>query len=274
MKAMRRFQTARERSRRQPRQLQKEARAQGVERPFKILVAMPERLRRHMAALLGIRLQRRLETPEAQAWVIISASMRGIQARSHGPREQLVPLARKHNWWEIIMAAARHLKLSVYPGLSEREVERLVFDEGARRVVRSLSRHEVAELDDIARAEPSLTTALVAGLGLSRDSLRFVLAGFGRLALMRGDGSAKGRTRHILSYLSQGMQCLGSLQSMSRALRFTQERLYALLVVWSSMVAFRRPWSRPHARFMTVLMALYFHDLVRTGLDEVELLKA
>ena len=247
--------------------------AQGVERPFSVLVQMPQELRSHLAAVLGIRLRPQLQGPEAQAWAVINADLRGIQARSHGPREQLVPLARNHNWWEIIMVAARKLKLQVYPGLSEREVERLVFEETARRVVRRLSDEEILELEQVARSEPTLCNAL-AGLGLTREGLLLVLAGFGRLAHPRRVQNRKSMSRCVLNYLTHGMQRLGRLQSMGRALRFTHERFHALVVAWTSMEAFWRSLGRPRARFVTVVLAVYFHDLVNEGLDEVDLLKA
>lgn len=240
------------------------AEAQGVVRPFSILVAMPQAARAHLAAVLGIRLGSDQGVPERQAWRIINSDLRGIQARSHGPREQFLPMARNHNWWEIVLAAARRLKLTVYPGLSEREVERLVFEETARRVVRGLGPEELLELDRMATDQPSLTTAL-ANLGLSRDGLRLVLAGFGRLARAGRGGRPPGPLFG---------ERMGALQSLSRALRYVMERFGSLVMAWTSMEAVRRTLGRSRTRLVTVLMALYFHDLLEQGLDEVELLKA
>jgi len=214
--------------------------------------------------VLGIRVRPGRESPEIQAWRIINADLRGIQARSHGPREQLVPLARNNNWWEILLAAARRLKLRIYPGLSEREVERLVFEEIASRVVRGLPEAEIASLDRTAIDQPSLVAAL-ANLGLSKDGLRLVLAGIHRLA----------RVGQRMQPEEPGFRSrMGALQSLSRALRMVKDRFGGLVVAWTSMDSIRRVIGDPRARFITVLMALYFHSLLEEGLDEVELLKA
>jgi len=247
-----------------PERLHRLAHEQGVVRPFTILLSLPQSARSHLAAVLGIRLRPERETPEEQAWRIINADLRGIQARSHGPREQLVPMARNHNWWEILLAAARRLKLRIYPGLSEREVERLVFEEIAERVVRGLPEAEVARLDRTAIEQPALVAAL-ANLGLSKNGLRLVLAGIHRLARIGQKMQPEEpvfRTR------------MGALQSLSRALRLVKERFGGLVVAWTSMDALRKVIGDPRARFLAVLMALYFHNLLEEGLDEVELLKA
>ena len=249
------------------------AEGQGVRRPFRILVAMPQEPRSHLAALLGIRLRPETQSPESQAWRIINSDLRGIQARSHGPREQFVPLARNHNWWEIVMKAGRRLKLSVYPGLSEREVERLLFEEIARRVIHRLPEGEVEELDRVAFQEPSLTAAL-SSLGLSRDGRRLVLAGLGRVSATCRTTARRGLSKSILQYLSHGMDRIGCLHSLSRALRFTKDSFGNLVMAWTSMEAFRRSLGRTTSRFVGVLMALYFHNLLEEGLEEAELLKA
>lgn len=249
------------------------ARRQGVQRPFRILVSMPAETRRHLAALLGVRLPHRRLSPPAEAWRIINADLFGLQARSHGPREQLLPYARNHNWWEILLTAARRLELRVYPGLAERDVERLVFAAAARRVLEHLPPEELKELDRLADEEPDLAFTL-RELGLSRDGVRLVLAGLGRVARSRLGEAGRALRRAVRTYLERGMEAAGRMPSVARSLRFVKERYLSLVMAWCSMEALWSGLGRARARFLTAVVTLHLHSLLEDGLDEAELLKA
>ncbi len=93
------------------------AQAQGVLRPYDILVRMHPSNRRLVADLLGCNLGPCID-PHAQAWRIINQNLRGLQARTHTLPEQLSPFARNNNWWEIVTRTARRLGVRFYPGLA------------------------------------------------------------------------------------------------------------------------------------------------------------
>jgi hypothetical protein len=245
----------------------KRAREQGVERPLKLLASMPHDVRHHLAGVLGVSLGRQ-DDPEAEAWALINRDLRGLQARSHGPREQLVPGWPNHNWWQILLSAARKLGLEIYPGLSEREVERMVFDEAAAQVIERLDALEVAELDRTASEDPFLSFPLRMA-GVSRDGLRLVLAAVRRVARLRREAPEAS----LSSYLREGISRRERMPSLGRSLRFLRSRFHALVVAFTSMDALTGALGRARARPMAVFVTLYLHSLLEEGIDEAEALR-
>ena len=150
------------------------AQAQGVVRPFDILVRMEPAGRKLVADLLRCNL-RHYETPHAQAWRIINQNLRGLQARTHTLPEQLTPFSRNNNWWEILTRTARRIGIKFYPGVGEKEVERLLFERFAEGFVKTNVSTQTDAVDSLAEGIPVLKQVM-ASMRLSRDATRTVLS--------------------------------------------------------------------------------------------------
>ena len=72
--------------------------------------------------------------------------------------------------------AATWLHAPDYPGMSEKEIEKLLFESIAARLVRALQPFELDEIDRRAQGDPVLYNALEA-TGLSQDAIRLVFSG-------------------------------------------------------------------------------------------------
>lgn len=247
------------------------AAAQGVRRPYEALTGMPAPLRLRLSALLGVRLDRAGGDPRAEAWRLLNADLRGLQARSHYPDRTLLP-RRNHNWWEILLAAAARLGLDVYPGLSEREVERLVFDRTARRLLDGLETAELEVLDLVARDAPAFSDALDR-LGLSSDGRYAVLAALHRVAQASTPASTDSASRRSAAYLRAGVERAGVLQSPSRALRFLRDALPLIVAAWDATAVARGSPPRAARPLGLALAAVHLFGVVVEAVEEVEALR-
>ena len=234
---------------------------------------MPSPLRARVAATLGVSLARTSGEPRAEAWRILNANMRGLQARSHRPDRTLLPL-RNHNWWEILLATASRLGLSIYPGLSEREVERLVFERTARALTDALEKAEIEVLELVAREASAFSDALDR-LALSAESRALVFAALHRIAQATppetgaGDSASK-RTAAFLRARTDGA---GMLHSTSRALRFLRDALPLATVAWEAIAVSRETPHRSARPSALALAALYLFGAVSEVVEETEALR-
>jgi hypothetical protein len=246
---------------------------QGVRRPFEGLAAMDDALRARVAGVLGVALRETRGDARAEAWRILNADLKGLQARSHRPDRMLLP-RRNHNWWEILLATAGRLGLDVYPGLSEREVERLVFDRVARRTIDGLEAAEVEVLDLVAREAPAFSDALDR-LGLSTEARLVVFAAFHRIAQASPTlaGAADAASRRSAAYLRAGMDRAGVLPCVSRTLRFLKDALPHVLAAWEAVVVARQALPRSARGLALALSALHLHGVVGDCVEELEALR-
>ncbi len=249
------------------------ARRQGVLRPFEALAAMPSSLRNRVARVLGVRLDRQKGDARAEAWRIVNADLRGLQARSHRLDRTLLPL-RNHNWWEILLSTGSRLGLEVYPGLSEREVERLVFDRFARRLVDALESAELEILDLVQRDTPAFSDALDR-LALSSEGRFAVLAGLHRVAQAAPpeDLAADSASRRTAAFLRAGIDRAGVLQSASRSLRFLRDALPPLVSAWEAVTVVRETPARSARALAVALGAVHLFGVVSEVVEEVEALR-
>ncbi len=252
--------------------LNSRAAAQGVNRPFQLLTSMSASLRHGIARLLGVNLERAAGDRAAEAWLIINADLRGLQARSHGPDRQLLPL-RNHNWWEILLATARRVGLSIYPGLSEREVERILFDHVASRVLREMSPAERVDVEAIADAVPAVTEALTR-VGLSAEAIGFVFAGLHRMTRDVGSTAPGGGSlARTAVALRDAVHRPGTMPSISRTLRFLRENLGTLAEAWTRMDCVRRSLGRSVRQLFPALAVLHLHVSFSEATEEAEALR-
>lgn len=83
----------------------------GVIRPFLYLVSMDPVMRNQVASQLGWSLyaQKYFGDSHAEAWDILNADAKGIQARTNGAIETLTPFVRSCNWYEILYRTAKEV---------------------------------------------------------------------------------------------------------------------------------------------------------------------
>ncbi len=218
------------------------AHQQGVLRPFWILARMPAANRLRIARLLGCRIDTR-SSAEAQAWRIINQNLRGLQARTHNVLEQLSPFSRNNNWWEILTRLARRCGVRFYPGLSDEEVERLLFDHFADAVAGQFA---VRGADPLAvpGVDPELTQAL--------DSLHLTPNG---MRALLGTLLASAPVQRSWAWMA----------AMSGGLRIVYERLETICANWLAL-------GRDNtSRVCAVVATIYLHDLVERSLAEFDL---
>jgi hypothetical protein len=240
------------------------AQAQGVERPFRILVRMPEGSRLLVGRLLGCHL-RAGEAAEQQAWRLINQNLRGLQARTHHVFEQLTPFSPNNTWWHIVTRTARRCGLRFYPGLKDEEVERLLFDHFASEYVKRF----VASAEDLdrmlAELDPNLGRA-IASLDLSPDGTRVLVASLMRTAAPNAD-PREGANR-LADWLRRAMP-RSWMTSISLGLRVLQQRLGGIYESWVSFGLV--PWAhRNHRKVSTALAVIYLHDLVDRTREQFE----
>jgi hypothetical protein len=241
------------------------AKAQGVERPFRILLRMPAASRRLIARLLGCHL-RSDDGPEEQAWRLINQNLRGLQARTHRLHEQLTPFSRNNNWWEIVSRTARRCGLDIYPGLKDEEVERLLFDHLADEYVRRHVRDGEDPERFLIELHPNLGRA-IASLGLSRTGTDALVATLLRAATEDQSDPREG-TNRITDWLRRAMPWSWTT-SITTGLRLLQQRLGDIYEAWARQGLPRG--SNNYRRVGTVLAVLYLHDVVERTLEQFDL---
>jgi hypothetical protein len=239
--------------------------SQGVERPFRILLRMPESSRLAIGRLLGCDL-RGCELPESQAWRIINQNLRGLQARTHRLPETLSPFARNNNWWEIVTRAARSCGVRFYPGLKDEEVERLLFDHCAAEFVRRAFAEEQDPERFLVEFDPTLGRA-ICSLGLSRQGTHALVAALLRAAT-GPQGDAREGANRLTDWLRRAMPRSWTT-SISTGLRMLQQRLGEVYESWLQGLL---PWARGnYGKVCAALAVIYLHDVVERTLDQFEL---
>lgn len=236
--------------------------SEGIERPFRILVGMPEDCRMTICKLLGCHV-RPDDGAEAQAWRIISENLRGLQARTHHLAEQLTPFSRNNNWWEIVTRAARRFGLRFYPGLKDEEVERLLFDHVATEFVQRLPASHAPELF-VTELDPSVERA-IASLDLGRDGSRLLVASLLRAASGDPREGANRMTDWVRSALPRSWTT-----SIRHGLLALRQRLVDVCEEWIE-TGFARGVSQNHRKVCTALALIYVHDRLDRTLEQVEL---
>lgn len=240
--------------------------AQGVERPFRILLRMPESGRLLIGRLLGCAV-RRGDSAEAQAWRLINQNLRGLQARTHRLPETLSPFARNNNWWEIVTRTARRCGLRFYPGLKDEEVERMLFDHLAGEFLA----HQQGVGDDpevyLRECDPSLGRA-IASLGLTPAATRALV-----VAVLRSAAGAGGDVREGANRMSDWLRAAmprSWTTSISTGLRVLKQRLADGYESWVTQGVQR--WAGGnHARVGVALAVIYLHDVLDRTLEQFEL---
>ncbi len=225
------------------------AKSQGVERPFEILLRMDPQSRAEIAKVLCLEL--RQTDPDAQAWEIINRDGRGLQARTHWLQERLSPFARNNNWWEIVTRSARWLRVPFYPGLSEKELERLVFESIAERFVSALHPEELAHLDEHLAQEPFFVDSLEAS-GFSTNAMRLILCGLAQ----------------------NGPESAPLFPSVSRGLSGLLTRMREIYAHWHNLFPSRRIFGTNEWRLAIALCALYLQSTVEECLEEFQSLRS
>lgn len=81
-----------------------QAKAQGMERPFLLLVSMSPSMRNQVACILGwtIITTDYFGDPHHEAWDIINRSRNGLQARANQSYETLNPMAHNCTWYDVL----------------------------------------------------------------------------------------------------------------------------------------------------------------------------
>jgi len=234
--------------------------AQGVARPFDILVRMHPENRRLVAKLLGCELHRCID-PRAQAWVIINKNLWGLQARTHTIPEQLTPFSRNNNWWEIVTRVARRVGVRYYPGVGEGEVERLVFEQFAESFVETKSDPDAKAIDSLVGSHPVVQQAM-ASLRLSPTASRSVLSGLA-LATLRADVTVRDGCQKVGEWFMSGLRWSWAI-SVNSALKLLQHRTTDLYTSWYAA-------GRGNSSKVALAVSMiYFQDLVDRTVEEFE----
>lgn len=236
------------------------AEAQGVARPFDILVRMHPASRRLIADLLGCRLGHTLD-PYAQAWRVINQNLRGLQARTHTLPEQLTPFSRNNNWWEIVTRTARRLGVRFYPGVPEQEVERLVFERFAQSFAQTNVSPERDIVDSLAEASPDLQQAMVS-MRLSADASRSVLSALA-IATAPDDPDLREGCQSVRDWLRAYLRWSWAV-SISSGLSMLHGKLTDVYTGWTSRYAGR------FGKVSAAVAVIYFQDLVDRTIDEFD----
>lgn len=241
-----------------------QVRAQGVERPFEVLLHMPE----HSRLLLGQLLQCDLqpgESAESQAWRLINQNLHGLQARTHSLPEQLSPFSRNNNWWEIVTRTARRCGLHFYPGLKDEEVEHLLFEHFATQFAQQKD-DETQQF--LAELHPTLKAA-ISSLGLSAAGKRALVATLLR-GIAGGQDDAREGMNRVTDWLRSAMPWSWTT-SISQGLGLLQQRLHDICRVWIAQG--RRSFARTnHGKVGTALVVIHLHSLVERARDRFDLL--
>jgi hypothetical protein len=231
---------------------------------------MDQNIRRELASTLGIRL--RDGGAEAEAWAIINADLKGLQARTHGLVERVSPFARNNSWWEIVTRTAGRLGVFYDDGMSVREVEARIFERMAELVVAALPKEEITELDRLSHESPGFYAALEA-LRLSRNGIRFVLTGLSHMAA-RARTETYTRAVMMAGWLNKKIHAFVLLPSVTRGLTVLEATCRALVVAWRNLAAMTSVGSRNSRKLATVLAAMYFQSLLVEDLEDFRFIKA
>lgn len=238
--------------------------AQGVVRPFEILVRMPHDGRCLIAKLLDCRF-RPFEPPEAQAWRIINQNLRGLQARTHRLPEQLTPFSRNNNWWEIVTRTARGLNIKFYPGLRDQDVEALLFE----RLSDLFVQEHLADGEDVVEAieasNPEFVQA-IRSLRLSRNARRTVLSTIAMAAARADEGLREGLQK-VSDWVRHGIRWSWTA-TISASLRMLEQHSTEIYRTWVKRGFCKRLPSNS-ARVSAAVAVIYFHDLVDRTLEEI-----
>ncbi|MEW6742398.1 MAG: hypothetical protein AB1486_06535 [Planctomycetota bacterium] len=243
------------------------AESQGVLRPFRILVRMPEESRRLMARSLGCRLPPTAD-PEEEAWAIINRDLRGLQARTHRLTEKLVPFSRNASWWDIVTRMARRCGVKFYNGLKDEEVERLLFERLSELFVANLVRDDLDAVEQLAQTNPEFRQALES-LQLSPNGTRAVLWAVA-LATGRADGNIQDAARRASDWIREKIHWSWTVP-VTAGLRLLRQKLTGVNEAWASR-GFAKPAVGNTAKVCSALAAIYFYDLVERTLEQVETL--
>ncbi len=245
------------------------AEAQGVTRPFDILVRMSPQSRRLVAELLECDIDG-LDDAEEQAWRIINQNLRGLQARTHTLPEQLTPFSPNNTWWDIVTRTARRIGVKFYPGMKDEEVERLLFERLAAEFYRRDLLPEAEAIDQLALSHPDFAQA-IQSLRLSPEATSTVMSSL-VFATVRADQGVRDGVNNVSIWLLSHLRWV-SYASMSAGLRLIHERLTGIYHAWASRWAFGRAHSN-RARVCTALAVIYFQDLIERTLDEFETVRS
>lgn len=85
------------------------SKAEGLLRPFLLLVAMPPIFRNQVASNLGwtIFTQKYFGDPHAEAWDILSSTYTGMQSRCNKSYEKVNPFASSCNWYDMLVRVGK-----------------------------------------------------------------------------------------------------------------------------------------------------------------------
>lgn len=238
--------------------------AQGVVRPFEILVRMPHDGRCLIANLLACEF-RPFEPPEAQAWRIINQNLRGLQARTHRLPEQLSPFSRNNNWWEIVTRTARGLNVKFYPGLRDQDVEALLFERLSDLFVQEHFADGAEVVEAIERSNPEFVQA-ISSLRLSPNGRRTVVSAIG-MAAVRADESLREGVQKVSDWIRHGIRWSWTA-TISTSLKLVKQQSTDIYRTWVKR-GFGKRLKSNSARVSAAVAVIYFHDLVDRTLEEL-----
>lgn len=242
------------------------AEAEGVQRPYGILRRMGAEIREDLASVLGWCFPREGRDADLESWEIIHKARKGLQARTHYVTEAVTPFTGRNSWWVILTRTARWLRIRFYPGISDVDVEHLIFERAVDLAIGDLDPSEIPFLDRLAE-EASGFHLTARSLGLSRNAVRLIMAG------LMGAGMRAGISQ-VPQWINDGLRSQTLLPSVTRGLRYLRESLHDIVESWKEMgVPGRRP--DPNLRRVAFTVStIHFLDLIDQGIDEYETARA
>jgi hypothetical protein len=233
---------------------------------------MDHDVRGQVARCLGLTLATFGDDPARQSWRILNRDRIGLQARTHHLLQMASPFARNNGWREILVSTARRHGLAFDPDMRETDIEKIIFEHVADRLVAGMARSELLELDGLIDASPALVHAL-SSINLSQNAMRIVFKGLRRSDMIevavRGPDPAPSPSpavefgQRIHRYL--GAPFWGP--SISRGIRLVRERLS---FVSSALCDACLALARGRHRVLPAISLIYLQDLVDASLDEFE----
>jgi len=165
------------------------ARQQHVERPFRLLVSMPDEQRAEIADLLDFEFaDENVGDPQAEAWEIINCDLRGLQARTHEWYETLNPFGSNNGWREILRCTCQELGVEVSAAATVPTMEAAITEAVAGMALDQLTAPQRREIEKLMALEPGLVKRL-RDQGLRPNSVRLVMSGALRAAEAGGFGT-------------------------------------------------------------------------------------
>lgn len=241
------------------------AQLEGVERPFRILVRMPQDARMRVAQLLGCWVHE-ADAPDRQAWRIINQSLRGLQARTHHLGEQLTPFSRNNDWRRILERAARRCGLELDAGLDAQVLERRLFEHLADAWVRQHLLHDDPE-QLLNQLHPNLDRA-IRSLGLSRNGRSAIVVGLLHAMDHARKDPREGMNR-LTDFLRLAMPWTWTT-SISTGCRILSQRAWEICEAW--LVHGLGPWARTnYGRVCAVLVALHLYSVLEETGEQFDL---